>query len=228
MLGEQNLPDDVSRVDDAAHGPDLISSLAVFDDGLALNARPSVVIERADHRPHFIGRMIEHDAVVGFCHCSKPPLPSSRRCLLVASRAKRSDPFLAAQFSLNLAPGGRPAWRNCAEPRPGERAPRPLRTRPGGACGETVDPTDYLTKVREWTRSKCAACAASIARLVSASARSRTIFSIATVRSGKHGCSTKSGVPARKCAICARDWSWIPVTSVASCARSSVNGWCKR
>jgi hypothetical protein len=26
----------------------------------------------------------------------------------------------------------------------------------------------------------------------------------------------------------ARDWSWIPVTSVASCARSSVNGWCRR
>lgn len=33
---------------------------------------------------------------------------------------------------------------------------------------------------------------------------------------------------ARKCAIYARDWSWIPVTSAASCARSSVNGWCKR
>ena len=36
------------------------------------------------------------------------------------------------------------------------------------------------------------------------------------------------GPPARRSAICARDWSSIPVTSVASCARSSVSGWCER
>src|SRR5262249_61837749 len=46
------------------------------------------------------------------------------------------------------------------------------------ACGEQLDPVNYLTKVREWMRSKCAACAASIARSVRGSARSRTIFSI--------------------------------------------------
>src|SRR5215510_14947101 len=151
-VGEQNLPDDVSRVGDAAHGPDLISSLAVFNDGLALDARPSVVIERSDHRPHFIGRMIEHDAVVGFCHCSKPPLPSTRGCPTrrISSEAQRS--VSCGSILSQSRSGGRPAWRNCAEPRPGERAPRPLRTRPGGACGETVDPTDYLTKVREWMR----------------------------------------------------------------------------
>ena len=52
--GQQNLADDLSPVADAAHGPNPISSLAVFDDRLALDAGPGIVIERADHRPHFI------------------------------------------------------------------------------------------------------------------------------------------------------------------------------
>src|SRR6516164_5591016 len=82
-MGEQHLADDVAPIADPAHGPHLISRLAVFDDGLALDARPSIVIERADHRPDFIGWMVEHHAVIGSCHCSKPPLPSTR-CLLVA------------------------------------------------------------------------------------------------------------------------------------------------
>src|SRR5262249_16575733 len=77
------------RVGDAAHGPDLISGLAAFDDGLALDTCPGIVIERPDHRPHFIGRMVEHHAVIGSCHCSKPPLPSMRYLLVASWRELR-------------------------------------------------------------------------------------------------------------------------------------------
>src|SRR5215472_14286746 len=212
-MGEQHLADDVSPEADPAHGPHLISRLAAFDDGLALDARPSIVIERADHRPHFIGRMVEHHAVIGSCHCSKPPPPSTRGLVVAPRRKLRrsvSCGSILAQCRRDTAPV-------CARGR---------ASRAGSA--PRLIPTDSLTIVREWIRSRCAACAASTERSASASARSRTIFSIATVHSGKRGFSTKSGPPARRSAICARDWSSIPVTSVASCARSNVNGWCER
>src|SRR5215211_1805808 len=93
-MGQQNLAKRVSAVGDTAHGPDLISRLAVLDDGLALDAGPGIMIERADHRPHVIGRMIEHGAVIGFCHRSKPAL-SSRGApsrYIVASRTALRPP----------------------------------------------------------------------------------------------------------------------------------------
>src|SRR5258708_19721138 len=71
-MGEQNLADDVACIGEATHGSDLISGLALFDDGLAVDARPGIVIKWADHCPHFFGGGIDHHAVVGFCHCSKP------------------------------------------------------------------------------------------------------------------------------------------------------------
>src|SRR5262249_50988096 len=95
-MGEQNLADRMSCRGDAAHRPDLIPRLALFDDGLALHARPSIVIERANHRPHLFGRMIEHDAVVGFCHVLN--LLAINASLLVHLGSRLGYPFLAMQF----------------------------------------------------------------------------------------------------------------------------------
>src|SRR5260370_29708431 len=84
-MGQQNLADDIACIGEATHGSDLISGLALFDHGLAVAARPGIVIKWADHRPHFFGGGIEHDAVVGFFHCSKPRC-ARRADLLLASR----------------------------------------------------------------------------------------------------------------------------------------------
>src|SRR5207249_4963974 len=80
-MGQQDLSQDTSAGRDAAHGPNLIARLAVFDDGLALDAGPGVMIERTDHCPRVIGRMIEHHAVIGLCHCSDLASHLPPRCM---------------------------------------------------------------------------------------------------------------------------------------------------
>src|SRR5260370_14645806 len=62
-MGQQHLADDVSPEADLTHGPHLIARLAPFADGLALNARPSIVIARAHHPPPSIAPTVEHHPV---------------------------------------------------------------------------------------------------------------------------------------------------------------------
>src|SRR5262249_25489697 len=124
-MGQQHLADDVSPEADPAHGPHLIRGLAAFDDGLALDARPSIVIERADHRPHFIGRMVEHHAVIGSCHCSKPPPPSTRYLLVASWRELPRSVSCGSILAESRRRGG-----------------------PAGDRGKRLIPADYLTTVR--------------------------------------------------------------------------------
>src|SRR5215510_10539096 len=90
-MSQQNLAHGVAAAGDAAHRPDLVSRLAVFDDGFALDAGPGIVTERADHRPHVFGRMFEDDAVIGLCHRS-----NLRSVLCPCSTRLRIPPRAAA------------------------------------------------------------------------------------------------------------------------------------
>lgn len=60
---EQDFPDNILAYLGAADTVDLVGHLAGFDDGIAIDDGPSVVIEGTDNCPDFVGRVIRGGAV---------------------------------------------------------------------------------------------------------------------------------------------------------------------